>query len=100
MGLGSADEGAPFDSADEEPALLAQRRISGLEEVIDGGFGVGSAAPLEDGAQPLGHPIMGYHETRTFVVPEAPGYGDTEPDVWFYDEDAARRAGFHASGEE
>jgi hypothetical protein len=80
--------------------LPARRRVSGLEEVVDGGYGVGSASPLEDGAQPLGHPIMGFHETMTFVAPEAEGYGEAAPDVWFYDEDAARRSGFHAAGED
>jgi hypothetical protein len=94
------DEGSPFDDADEEPSMPSSRRVSGLDEVADGGYGVGSAAPIEDGAQPLGHPIMGYREARTFIVPEAPGYGGAEPDVWFYDEDAARRAGFHAAGED
>ncbi len=94
------DEGAPFDIEDEQQALPAQRRVSGIDEVVDGGYGVGSAAPIEGGAQPLGHPIMGYHERRTFLVPEAPGYGESEPDVWFYDEDAARRSGFHAAEEE
>jgi hypothetical protein len=98
--LGEVDEGAPFDDVDEEPSRPSPRRVSGLDEVVDGGFGVGSAAPIEDGAQPLGHPIMGYRETRTFLVPEALGYGDTDPDVWFYDEDAARRSGFHAAGED
>ncbi len=95
------DEGAPFDTVDEEAAQPpAARRISGLDEVVDGGYGIGSAAPIDDRAQPLGHPVKGFHETRTFVAPEAEGYDDAEPDVWFYDEDSARRAGFHAAGED
>jgi len=73
------------------------RRISDLEEVSDGGFGMGSAAPIADGAQPLGHAVQAYRDTMTFRVPEAPGYDSREPDVWFFDEDSARRAGFTPS---
>lgn len=90
------DEGAPFDLEDEPPM---SRRISSLEEVVDGGYGVGSAAALPDGAQPLGHPIMGFRDSMTFARQgqRAPG---ASADVWFYDEDAARRSGFRPVGEE
>ena len=33
----------------------------------------------------------------TYRTPEASGYDSAEPDVWFYDEEAARRAGFTPS---
>jgi hypothetical protein len=70
------------------------RRISGFLELRDGGFGVGSAAPLEDGAQPLDHPVQAYRDTMTFRAPGDPGYDSAEPDVWFYDAGAAERSGF------
>ena len=76
----------------------ASRRISAFEEIRDGGFGVGSAAPLEGGAQPLDHPVQGYHD-MTYRAPGDHGYDSAEPDVWFYDEGAAQRSGFrHADG--
>jgi low affinity Fe/Cu permease len=90
------DEGAPFDLEDEPPM---SRRISTLEEVVDGGYGVGSAAALPDGAQPLGHPIMGFRDSMTFAR-EGEGAPAASADVWFYDEDAARRSGFRPVGEE
>ena len=37
--------------------------------------------------------------TTAFVRPDDAGYDDVEPDVWFYNEEAARRAGFHRHGE-
>lgn len=70
------------------------RRISALFELRDGGFGVGSAAPIEDGAQPLDHPVQAYRDTMTFREPGVPGYDSAEPDVWFYDASAAERSGF------
>jgi hypothetical protein len=81
----------------EEPAR--ERRISGFEEVRDGGYGMGSAAPLDDGAQPLGHAIKGYRDSSTFIAPGGAGYDDAEPDVWFFNEEAARRAGFNPASE-
>ena len=75
----------------------SSRRISAMDEIRDGGFGVGSAAPFEDRAQPLDHPVQAYRDTMTYRTPDADGYDSAEPDVWFYDEDAARRAGFNPS---
>ena len=70
------------------------RRVSEFHELRDGGYGVGSAAPLEDGAQPLDHAVQGYRDTMTFRSPGDAGYDSAEPDVWFYDEAAAERNGF------
>lgn len=80
----------------EEPTAPG-RRISDLSEVQDGGHGVGSAAPVWDGAQPLGHPIQAYRDTMSYRVPGATGYDSAEPDVWFFDEWSAQRAGYHPS---
>jgi len=74
------------------------RRTSSFDEVVDGGFGLGSAAPIGDGAQPLGHAVKARRDGRTFVAPGDAGYDEVEPDVWFYNEDAARRAGFDRQG--
>ncbi|MGN6752993.1 MAG: sunset domain-containing protein [Intrasporangium sp.] len=97
----SADQGqhpGQQDHSDESATAPQQRRrISDFEEVRDGGYGVGSAAPIGDGAQPLGHAIKGVRGSRTFLAPGAQGYEDVEPDVWFYDEQSARNAGFHSS---
>lgn len=87
---------AEVEDAAEEPTAPG-RRISDLSEVQDGGHGVGSAAPVWDGAQPLGHPIQAYRDTMSYRVPGAAGYDSAEPDVWFFDEWSAQRAGYHPS---
>ena len=89
----------PTDTAWSIDDSTSGRRMSGFDEVVDGGFGLGSAAPIADGAQPLGHAVKGRREGTTFVGPDDPGYDDVEPDVWFYNEEAARRAGFRREGE-
>ena len=83
----------PEPEPEPEPETTG-RRISGFLELRDGGFGVGSAAPIEDGAQPLDHPVQAYRDTMTFREPGVPGYDSAEPDVWFYDASAAERSGF------
>lgn len=75
-------------------AGLQGRRVSDLDEVVDGGYGVGSAAPIHDGAQPLGHPIRAWRDTMSFRE-DAENEGEREPDVWFLDEQAAYNAGYH-----
>jgi hypothetical protein len=99
---GAASDETSDEQTSEQPAQgdsAAGRRISGFEEVADGGFGLGSAAPIADGAQPLGPAIKGRRDGTTFIGPDDAGYDDVEPDVWFYSEEAARRAGFHRDGE-
>ena len=91
--------GATDDSGERPSPSPVGRRVSEFDEVVDGGFGLGSAAPIGDGAQPLGHAIKGTREGTTFLGPDDEGYDDAEPDVWFYNEEAARRAGFTKRGE-
>ena len=95
----ASQDTASEDTASDEPATeeRAGRRISDFHELRDGGFGVGSAAPLDDGAQPLDHPVQGYRDTMTYRVPGDAGYDSAEPHVWFYDEGAAERSGFRRS---
>ena len=69
-------------------------RTSSLDEIRDGGYGVGSAAPIDDGAVPLGHPVKAWEDSKTFVAPDHEKYDEAEPHVWFADEHAAQRAGF------
>ena len=89
------DAGAPVQGG---TAQRAARRISDSHELRDGGFGEGSAAPLDDGGQPLDHPVQGHRSSMTFDLPGDPGYDTSEPDVWFHDQAAAERSGFRRSG--
>lgn len=67
---------------------------SSLDEVRDGGYGIGSAAPLGDRTRPLGHPVRAWEDTKSFRSGEAV-HVERTPDVWFLDEQAAYNAGFH-----
>jgi hypothetical protein len=85
-------------ASDDTGSTAAEgRRVSGFDELRDGGFGVGSAAPLDDGGQPLDHPVAAYRDTMTYRLPGDTGYESAEPHVWFYDEGAAERNGFRRS---
>lgn len=78
----------------QSTAGAADRRVSQFEEVVDGGYSVGSAAPIHDDAMPLGHPVMAWEDTKTYVTEGHPAYGSAEPHVWFTDDEAAEAAGF------
>jgi hypothetical protein len=96
----TASDDATDATASEDPTgatASTGRRVSGFDELRDGGFGVGSAAPLDDGAQPLDHPVQAYRDTMTYRMPGDPGYDSAQPNVWFYDEGAAQRNGFRRS---
>lgn len=73
-----------------------QRRTSSIEEIRDGGYGVGSAAPIDDGATPMGHPVKAWEDTKTYVTPEHAKYAEAEPHLWFTDPNAAEHAGFRS----
>ena len=93
-GTAAATADDTSSGADDSVDQAVGRRVSEFHELRDGGYGVGSAAPLDDRAQPLDHPVQGFRETMTFRAPGDAGYDSAEPDVWFYDEAAAQRNGF------
>ena len=91
---GEPGRGPEHADHDNGGAAADGRRASALEEVRDGGYGVGSAAIIDDGAIPLGHPVKAWEDTKTFVTPDHPSYADADPHLWFTDADAAQQAGF------
>ncbi|GAB3587439.1 PRC-barrel domain-containing protein [Calidifontibacter terrae] len=89
------DRGSADGSADGSTGgATGGRRISGYDEVVDGGYSVGSAAPIHDNAQPLGHGVRAWQDTMSFRDGDETD-GEREPDVWFLDSNAAQNAGFH-----
>ncbi|WP_347352417.1 hypothetical protein [Intrasporangium sp.] len=96
VGLAPLDLPSGSDDIVTLPPAARQptRRVSTLAEVRDGGYGLGSAAPIADGAQPLGHAVKAVRATGTYLVPGCPGYDEAAPDVWFYDERVAYRVGY------
>ena len=96
----------PVVGADPEAGAAAEpvvdeapeaRAVSEIHEVMDGGYGWGSAAPTHDGAMPLGHPVKANWHWMTFQAPGDPWYDQITPDVWFTDGETARRNGFSHS---
>ena len=87
-------EESEVESAEVEP-VGAGRRTSEFWEVHDGGFGMGSAAPLPDRAMP--HAVQAYRDTMTYRSPGMSGYDSVEPDVWFYNDEVAEQCGFTRS---
>lgn len=87
---GRHDEGEAADAATGDPG----QDTDSLDEIRDGGYGVGSAAPLDSGDVPIGHPVKAWNDTRTFMTPDHPHYRSADPHVWFTDAEAAHRAGF------
>lgn len=101
-GPGSGDaqtDGSGDHEGHDQDAAGGGRRTSSIDDVRDGGYGVGSAAPLEEGAVPFGHPVKAWNDTRTFVDTDHPRYDDAEPHVWFTDPEAAQQAGFRRAGD-
>lgn len=94
-GDGDAGDRDGGDRGDGGSGTTGGRRTSSFEEIRDGGYSVGSAAPLDDGAMPLGHPVRGWESSKTYATPGDGPDDAGEPDVWFTDEGAAERAGFH-----
>lgn len=75
-------------------AQSRRRWVSEYDEVVDGGYGWGSAAPVWDGAMPLGHPVKANRQWMKFQEPADGWYEQMQADVWFVDADTARRFGF------
>lgn len=96
-----ADEDEPQQLETETPHQIGGGGGQGDdgEEIRDGGHGWGSAAPLEGGRAPEGHPVKAWHDTMTYLEPGEDGYDGGEAHEWFVDAQTAQRAGFrHAHG--
>ena len=103
---GSAEEAdltTDTSAAESEPSQSTFARglieDGSLERVQDGGYGMGSAAPVADGFFPLGHPVKGRRDSQEFAEPGHDAFDVLEADVWFTDAQAAYSAGFHPRGQ-
>ena len=92
--IGEADAAAGGVGGEWTSGTDDGREISTFAEVVDGGYGWGSAAPVFDGAMPLGHPVKANRAWMRFQEPGDPWYDQITADVWFIDADNARRHGF------
>lgn len=94
----ATDEGAEDEGAADVSQGEGDGDAADAGQIRDGGHGWGSAAPLEGGGTPPGHPVKAWHDTMTYVLPDEEGYG-ADPHECFVDGETAQRAGFrHAHG--
>ncbi|WP_319446571.1 MULTISPECIES: hypothetical protein [unclassified Mycobacterium] len=68
--------------------------IAALADVPAGKHGPGSATPGAGGSGPQGWTIKGNEDSMLYHTTESPSYKRTIAEVWFFDEDTARKAGF------
>jgi hypothetical protein len=78
---------------DEESARRAGFTHWG-EGHATGPYGAGSAKAASDGTGPVGWTVKGNEESMLYHTPDSPNYKRIVHDVWFRDEESARRAGF------
>jgi large subunit ribosomal protein L17 len=97
IGGDSADEAVEESASTDE----AVEESAGTDEAVEESastdeapYGEGSHAPLDDGSQPEGFPIKGNEDSMLYHAPGSAFYDQTEPEVWFADEEAAEAAGF------
>lgn len=88
----------PVGEGDDSGRSTDGRRVSSLDEIRDGGYGVGSAAPIDDGAMPMDHAVKAWEDTKSYLCPGEDGYDGADPHVWFLNGDYAQEAGFHHAG--
>lgn len=79
----------------EPPHAAAQPAPEGTGNVAPGPFGPGSALPLPDGSAPAPEfRIKARTSSMVFHTESSPFYERLEPQVWFRDQEDAKRAGF------
>ena len=92
-------EGATRRSVKERAAApAAVNPVATATDVVEGPYGAGSAAPLEDGGAPEGYPVKGNADSMMYHTTESRWYDQTIAEVWFVDSETAEAAGFAAPG--
>lgn len=89
--LGAAAD-AVGDKVDEAGAAVAG--LVSIDDVPSGPYGKGSFKALSDGSGPEGWLIKGNADSMLYHPPDSPAYEQTIAEVWFFDEESARAAGF------
>jgi len=69
-------------------------KVSSLADVPPGPYGKGSAKAGDGGSGPAGWLIKGNEDSMLYHPPDSPAYNETIAEVWFFDEETAKAAGF------
>ena len=95
-------EAATKRSAKDKKPVKAAKAPAAQEAdttaATDGGYGVDSAAPLEDGSAPEGFTVKGNKDSMKYHTTESQWYDQTVAEVWFTTAEVAEAAGFEAPG--
>jgi len=75
-------------------AATAAAGLMSVDDVPAGPYGKGSARAGDDGGGPAGWLIKGNADSMLYHPPDSPAYDQTIAEVWFFDEETARAAGF------
>ena len=68
--------------------------VARLADVPAGPYGKGSAKSGAGGSGPAGWLIKGNEDSMLYHPPDSPAYNETIAEVWFFDEETAKAAGF------
>ena len=68
--------------------------VAKLADVPPGPYGKGSAKAGAGGSGPAGWTIKGNADSMLYHPPDSPAYDVTIAEVWFFDEETAKKAGF------
>jgi hypothetical protein len=85
---------AKADAKMDEVSGATAAKFASIEDVAAGPYGKGSAKAGDGGSGPTGWLIKGNADSMLFHGPDSPAYEQTIAEVWFFDEDTARAAGF------
>ncbi|BBZ77666.1 hypothetical protein MANY_30030 [Mycolicibacterium anyangense] len=87
----STAQAAGFDRWDHKEKGAA---VAALADVPAGPYGKGSARAGDGGSGPLGWTIKGNEDSMLYHTVDSPSYKQTIAEVWFFDEETAKAAGF------
>ncbi len=83
-----------WDAEAGAAAGLVAATFAAVGEVPDGPYGQGSATAGADGSGPAGWTIKGNADSMLYHTTDSQWYGQTIAEVWFVDEETAKKAGF------
>ncbi|WP_328360722.1 hypothetical protein OG976_08905 [Mycobacterium sp. NBC_00419] len=69
-------------------------KIASLADVPAGPYGKGSAKAGDGGSGPVGWLIKGNEDSMLYHTVDSPSYEQTIAELWFFDEETAKAAGF------
>ena len=89
----AAAAGAKLSGAGERVSEFVES-VASIDDVPAGPYGKGSAKAGPGGTGPAGWLIKGNADSMLYHPPDSPAYEQTIAEMWFFDEETAKKAGF------